>query len=86
MLSHLEIRHLMESAFLPLECKCEIDPEGSMTIQLVNARTKEVGMTASGIRASGLTSSRALAALVSELKGEYNVRPTGQLDRRQHRR
>jgi hypothetical protein len=86
MLSHLELRHVFESAFLPTECKCTIGSGRTMTIQLINPRTKKAELTRSAIPIGSLTSSRAIADLVTELKEELRLWPMAHQDRRKHRR
>lgn len=86
MLSHLQLRHLLESAFLPTKCRCEIDAKGSMTVHFINPRTDRIDLSVNGIAAHKLSSSRAIATLISELKEERSRIPLQLQDRRRHRR
>ncbi|WPO98227.1 DUF1652 domain-containing protein [Pseudomonas sp. HR96] len=86
MLSQLELRHALETAFLPTKCQCIIEPEGTLTVQLINPRTAEIDLTVKGIVMAKLTSSRALAALVAEIKEELRLKPGIVQDRRRYRR
>lgn len=86
MLSHLELRHLLESAFLPTECKCTISSDRTISIQLINPKTRKVEVSRSGVPIGSLTSSRAIANLVAELKQELRIWPIAHQDRRQNRR
>lgn len=86
MLSHLELRHLLESAFLPTECKCTVSSDRTISIQLINPRTRKVEVSRSEVPIGGLTSSRAIANLVAELREELRIWPTAHQDRRQNRR
>lgn len=86
MLSHLELRHVFESAFLPTVCKCTIGSGRTMTLELINPRTKKVELTRSAIPIGDLTSSRAIALLVADLKEELRLWPMAHQDRRKHRR
>lgn len=86
MLSHLQLRHLLESAFLPTKCRCEIDAKGVMTVHFVNPRNGKVELTVGEIAANKLSSSRAIATLIGELKKEQQRIPQEVQDRRRHRR
>lgn len=70
MLSHLELRHVMEVAFRPLTCKCTITPAGDMTIELKAPDTEFEVLTLTGISTAKLSGGRAIAALVGEIKEE----------------
>jgi hypothetical protein len=76
MLSRLELRHIIENAFLPKACSCSITPRGSMTIQLFNPNTREEELVVTGIDPATLVSSRAIAALVGEIKEEARMKPS----------
>lgn len=71
MISSLELRHIIESGFLPLKCICSIDPEGRMTVCLYQPQKGHAAFIAEGLTTEHLTSSRAIAALVGELKQEF---------------
>lgn len=86
MLSQLELRHALETAFLPTKCQCIIEPKGTLTVQLINPRTHEIDLTVSGILPVKQASSRALATLVAEIKEELRLKPGIVKDRRLHRR
>jgi hypothetical protein len=73
MLSSLELRHIIESSFLPQKCICTVNTVGTMTIQLVNPSTDEVGLTVPGIPISSLTTMRAVSDLVAQVKEEYRL-------------
>lgn len=73
MLSHLELRHIIEAALLPRFSTCGIGPDGSMTIQLLSPNTRQVELTVAGINLGALPSSRAIAKLVAEIKEEARM-------------
>ena len=73
MISSLEIRHIIEAAFLPTKCACTISSDGSMTIQLTSPENAEEQLTVTGIDSASVASSRAIAALVAELKEELRL-------------
>lgn len=70
MLSHLEMRHVMEVAFRPLMCKCTITPDGFMTVELKAPDTELEVLTLTGISTVKLRGGRAIAALVGEIKDQ----------------
>ena len=73
MISTLEFRHLIESAFLPLSCHCRISPDGFLSVQIFDCDSGRVDLLVTGISMSGLVSSRAICNLVSELRVELKA-------------
>lgn len=86
MLSPLELRHIMENAFLPTVCKCEIDTTGMMNLKLINARTNEAILEERNIRTADLSSAREIATFVAELKNKMSTIAVVNPERRRHRR
>jgi Protein of unknown function (DUF1652) len=86
MLSPLELRHIMENAFLPTVCKCEIDTAGMMNLKLINARTNETIMEERNVKTDDLSSAREIATFVAELKGRLSTINVVNPERRRHRR
>ncbi|MGI4841432.1 MAG: DUF1652 domain-containing protein [Janthinobacterium lividum] len=72
----------METAFLPTICKCEASPEGVLTITFNEEKPGNNGLTVTGILASDLMTSRAIASLVVELREEVNLRRIVERDRK----
>lgn len=70
MLSHPELRHLIELALLPRVSSCHIRHDGSMTIQLFAPITRTVELTVAGIDLATLASSCAITRLVIEIEEE----------------
>ena len=70
MISALELRHIIESGFLPLSCTCTVNPGGTLTIRVYEPSTGRVDLLVTGIPSANLTSSRALANLIAELRSE----------------
>jgi hypothetical protein len=66
-ISPLELRHIIECGFLPLQCRCSVDETGSVSIELVDPASGN-NLVVSGIPVSQLNTSRAIASLVAELK------------------
>lgn len=73
MLSILEIRHIIESAFLPLSCKCEVEPQGSLHVQIYDPVSSQVELLVTGISISCLTGSQAITKLIDEIREELKL-------------
>ncbi|WP_271194562.1 DUF1652 domain-containing protein [Pseudomonas turukhanskensis] len=69
-LSPLEISRIIEQAFLPEKCVCTCPDGVSLNVQISPKDHPEKGMSFVGIPLAGLNTSRAIAALVLELRGE----------------
>jgi hypothetical protein len=70
MISILELRHIIESSFLPLSCVCTVNPDGSLMIKVLDPLSGKVELLVTGVTTERLTSSRAIAELIGELRGE----------------
>lgn len=73
MISILELRHIIECGFLPLSCVCTSNPDGSLMIKVFEPSSGHVELLVTGVRTETLTSSRAIAELVGELRSEMSV-------------
>ncbi|WP_328284782.1 DUF1652 domain-containing protein [Pseudomonas huanghezhanensis] len=73
MISSLELRHIIESSFLPLKCICTVNGVGTMTIQLINPSTNRVDLTAPGIPIATLVTMRSVSDLVAQVREEYGL-------------
>lgn len=67
-LSTLELRSIVESAFLPLRCTCSISQDDSLTVQINDPRSDQVELLVSGISLSRLDTTRGISELVAELR------------------
>ena len=67
-LSALELRSIVEQAFLPSKCVCTVTSSQSLCVQLKNPQTDEVELFKSGIPLQRVTSARERARLVLELR------------------
>ncbi|XUK69746.1 DUF1652 domain-containing protein [Pseudomonas yamanorum] len=76
MLSALELRHIIECGFLPLSCSCTINADGSLMIKVTEPSSGSVELLVTGVSTSRLTSSRAIANLIGELRSEMAQRKT----------
>lgn len=70
MISTLELRHIIECGFLPLSCSCTMNVDGSLMIKVTEPSSGQVELLVTGVSSRPLTSSRAIANLIGELRGE----------------
>lgn len=77
MISALELRHIIECGFLPLSCSCTLNVDGSLMIKITEPSTGSVELLVTGVSTTQLTSSRAIANLIGELRSEMASRKTG---------
>lgn len=68
-LSSLEIKGLLERAFLPDLCRCISRDSDNMDLTLISAEDPSVYVRVPGISLRSLDSSRAIANLVAQVKG-----------------
>jgi hypothetical protein len=66
-LSNLELRSIIESAFLPMRCDCTVLND-TMTVEVIDPVTDHVELLVTGIALDRLDTSRALCELISELR------------------
>lgn len=76
-LSTLELRGIIERAFLPLRCKCTVAPDYSLTVQISDPQSDRVDLLVTGISLDRLNTSRDICELVGELR--YDLANHGQL-------
>ncbi|WP_338581156.1 DUF1652 domain-containing protein [Pseudomonas sp. MAG733B] len=74
MISMLELRHSIECGFLPLSCICTANSDGSLKIEVFDPSSGQVELLVTGVTTDKLTSSRAIADLIGELRSEMAVR------------
>lgn len=72
-LSSLELRRILESAFLPDRCVCTIPDGRHMTVVISDPETRAVKLTVLGISADRLANSRSISELVAQLRYELKV-------------
>ncbi|WP_448119572.1 DUF1652 domain-containing protein [Pseudomonas serbica] len=70
MISTLELRHVIECGFQPLSCTCSVNPDGSLMIKVFDSTSGRVDLLVTAVSTSELTSSRAIAHLIGELRSE----------------
>ncbi|MGV6394786.1 DUF1652 domain-containing protein [Pseudomonas caspiana] len=80
-LSTLELRSIVEGAFLPLRCTCSVAPDSSMTVQITDPDSERVELFVTGISMERLNTTREISELVAELR--YDLAHTRHLPGRQ---
>jgi len=73
MIPTLEMRRIVESSFGPLKCHCTLNPGGTMTVEVSDPATGQVDLLMVGIDTKPLTTSRAIADLVAELRADLKA-------------
>lgn len=76
-LSTLELRGIIERAFLPMRCKCTVAPDYSMTVQVSDPVSDRVELCVTGISLERLNTSRDISDLIAELR--YDLANGGRL-------
>jgi hypothetical protein len=71
-LSNLELRSIIESAFLPMCCNCTVIDD-AMTVEVIDPLTQRVELLATGIALDRLDTSRALCELITELRADLHT-------------
>ncbi|KPX26015.1 Prophage PssSM-02, Orf25 [Pseudomonas syringae pv. delphinii] len=74
MTSSVDLRPIIEAAFLPMTCVCDFAPGGSMTIRISNPAIEAEEFTVTGIDTTALVTIRDIVALVLEVKSEMRLR------------
>jgi hypothetical protein len=67
-----ELRRTLESAFLPLACECTVRPGGALMVKIYDCDTGQVAMLVQDLSITHLTTVRAVADLIAELR--YDLR------------
>ncbi|KPW19737.1 Prophage PssSM-02, Orf25 [Pseudomonas cannabina pv. alisalensis] len=74
MTSSMDLRPIIEAAFLPMKCICDCAPGGSMTIRIFNPAAEGEELTVTGIDTTALVTIRDIVGLVLEVKSEMRLR------------
>ncbi|MCH5486766.1 DUF1652 domain-containing protein [Pseudomonas syringae] len=72
--SKMDLRPIIEAAFLPTKCLCVIAHDASVTIQIFDRSTEMEQFTVTGIDAAALVTIRDIVLLVLDVKGELRLR------------
>lgn len=80
-LSPLEIRSIIERAFLPLACTCEQGLDESFSVRIEDPHAGKLYVVATDIPIARMASSRAISDLIAELRGQLaaSARSMGRL-------
>jgi hypothetical protein len=68
-ISPLELRHIIESAFLPMRSTCSASADGALTIEIVDPATG-LNVVFGGIPMASLGTSRAISDLIAQLRAQ----------------
>ena len=74
MLCALEIQNVIETAFLPVTCRCDISLDGVLTVYLREKDQRLSGVSIAADPSAQLGAGRAIAELVHDLKGMSQFR------------
>lgn len=68
-ISTLELRHIIESAFLPMRSTCSASASGELTIEIIDPATG-LNVVFGGIPMASLGTSRAISDLIAQLRAQ----------------
>lgn len=68
-----ELRHIIESSFVPMVCTCDVNPGGTLTVEVSDPTTGQVDLLVVGVPTQDLVSVRAINDLVAELRAELKA-------------
>lgn len=74
MLSTLELRHIIESAFLPLECTCKAVAEDCLSITIMNKGKTQLHVV--NVNPSVLIDANSINRLIADIKSELSLTET----------
>ncbi|KPW50439.1 hypothetical protein BTW15_02650 [Pseudomonas syringae pv. tomato] len=74
MTSSMDLRPIIEAAFLPMTCVCDFAQCGSMTIRISDPASEAEEFTVTGIDTTALVTIRDIVGLILEVKGEMRLR------------
>ena len=77
MISHLELRQIIEAAFLPLQCQCTIGADGFMTVKVTGPQSEQLYLLATGINSALLVNMRTISNQIAELRIEMRANRDG---------
>lgn len=64
----LELRNIIEQAFLPRQCTCSISPDQSLSVEIKDPRTGHVELFVTDISPERLSNNQEISRLVAELQ------------------
>jgi hypothetical protein len=80
MVSSMELQHVIETTFLPLRYRACISADGAMTVTIVGSEPGSKSLTVNGIVVASLNSARSIARLVVDLREEYRLWQSVEID------
>lgn len=69
-ISLLELRHIIETGFLPLECRCTSTSPNELTVEIMG-RATGANLMVAGIDVASLGTSRAISEMIGTLRTEF---------------
>jgi hypothetical protein len=75
-ISPLELRHIVETAFLPLHCRCSSNARREITIEVFDPVYGSV-VVMGGVPAETLGSSRAISDFIAQIRSEVSLIKAG---------
>lgn len=73
MLSTLEIRHLVETSFLPIRCECAFDTGAAMTVRFYQDTLNHEVLVVTGISMTRLRDGQSLRGLIEGLRQDLEL-------------
>ena len=71
-ISPLELRHIVETAFLPLHCRCSSNARREITIEVFDPVFGSV-VVMGGVPAATLGNSRAISDFIAQIRSEVSL-------------
>jgi hypothetical protein len=68
-----ELRQIIESSFGPMTCTCDVNPGGTLTIEVTDPLTGQVDLLVVGVPTQKLVSVRAINDLIAELRADLRA-------------
>jgi len=68
-----EVRRIIESSFAPLVCSCQVNPGGTLTIEVTDPQSGRTDLLVVGQPLKASVTSREVAQLVAELRAELKA-------------
>jgi hypothetical protein len=75
-ISPLELRHIVETAFLPLHCRCSSNARREITIEVFDPVYGSV-VVMGGVPAETLGNSRAISDFIAQIRSEVSLIKAG---------
>ncbi|WP_296252616.1 DUF1652 domain-containing protein [Pseudomonas sp. UBA4194] len=71
----LELRSIIEHAFLPRHCVCAVNPDQSMSVEIKDPKTGHVDLFVPSISIERLSNTREISNLIAELRHQLQSQP-----------